>query len=333
MRFSYAFHEAEIDGLPPPPKRPMPPAWERLAKVEELLTASRADIRHLDCSQAFYDRIHDFIQMPLREQFPSGDLWGATVLHELGHWSGHSSRLARLTDLNPFGSPEYAREELRAEIASLMLGDELGIGHDPARHASYVASWIKVLEQDPNEVQLASLDAARIVRFIHGLTKSLEVEAPKAPAHREPLDLAAAKLWEPWHDPSIAAVVFVESPEDVPGHQAAHPNPAARYVVLGDAAAIPDVAALPLADRCRTPVREVLDAIHLGRNRAGEPSLAPVTFEVAMAHTKDGHALGKRVRAAIEEAGLGATVVMPFNIGKRWADEGRVRGVGQALAR
>jgi len=51
-----------------------------------------------------------------------------------------------------FGSEGYAKEELPAEIASLMMGYELGIGHDPGQHAAYVGSWIKILTDDAKEV-------------------------------------------------------------------------------------------------------------------------------------------------------------------------------------
>jgi len=68
--------------------------------------------------------------LPAREQFASAAGYYAVALHELGHWTGRADRLNR--DLsNPFGSEAYAREELRAEIASLILGSELGIGYDP----------------------------------------------------------------------------------------------------------------------------------------------------------------------------------------------------------
>jgi antirestriction protein ArdC len=49
---------------------------------------------------------------------------------------------------HPFGSVGYAKEELRAEIASLMIDDRLGIGHDPGQHAAYVKSWVQVLKED-----------------------------------------------------------------------------------------------------------------------------------------------------------------------------------------
>ena len=67
---------------------------------------------------------------------------------------------------HPFGSEGYAREELRAEIGSLMLGEQLGIGHDPGQHAAYVAGWIKVLEQDPREIFRAAADAEKITKLV-----------------------------------------------------------------------------------------------------------------------------------------------------------------------
>src|SRR6516162_9186944 len=60
----------------------------------------------------------------------------------------NGTRYTRLNrDLSdPFGSIGYAREELRAEIASMIIGSELEIGYDPGQHAAYAASWIQILE-------------------------------------------------------------------------------------------------------------------------------------------------------------------------------------------
>jgi putative DNA primase/helicase len=69
-----------------------------------------------------------------------------------------------------FGSEGYAKEELRAEIASMILGDELGIGHDPGQHAAYVGTWINVLRDDPLEIFRAAADAEKI----HGYVLALE---------------------------------------------------------------------------------------------------------------------------------------------------------------
>lgn len=101
-------------------------------------------------NRAYYMPGLDYIQLPNREQFASADKYYATALHELGHWTGHETRLNRdgITGGHAFGSEGYAKEELRAEISSLVVGQELGVGHDPEQHAAYVANWISILQND-----------------------------------------------------------------------------------------------------------------------------------------------------------------------------------------
>ena len=159
------FNAEQIEGLPPAPLRPVRPEWERHSQAETILGNSGVPIHHAPGDRAFYRLAEDTITLPERDQFPSGDRYYATALHELGHATGHPSRLAR--DMaHPFGSEGYAREELRAEIGSLMLGEQLGIGHDPGQHAAYVASWIKALENDPREIFRAAADAEKIVKLV-----------------------------------------------------------------------------------------------------------------------------------------------------------------------
>ncbi len=170
------FNAEQIEGLPPAPARPVRLEWERHAQAETILTNAGVPLRHVPGDRAFYRLTEDTITLPERSQFPTGDGYYATALHELGHATGHPSRLAR--DLaHPFGSEGYAREELRAEIGSLMLGEQLGIGHDPSQHVAYVASWIKVLEQDPREVFRAAADAEKIVKLV----RSYELGQAQAP--------------------------------------------------------------------------------------------------------------------------------------------------------
>ena len=161
------FNAGQIEGLPPAEQRPQPAEWERQQRAEAILTNSQADIRHQGGDRAYYSPGADHIVLPERGQFSeSADYYG-TALHELGHWTGHKSRLDR--DLaHPFGSEGYAREELRAEISSLMMADQLGIPHKPDRHAAYVASWIKALENDPREIFRAAADAEKISRMLQG---------------------------------------------------------------------------------------------------------------------------------------------------------------------
>lgn len=161
--FATVFNGEQIDGLPPIQRKEQ--TWAAIDRAEHILNASGADLRHGAGDRAFYRPATDSIHLPDKGQFPSADRYYATALHELGHWTGHPSRLNR--DLShPFGSEGYAKEELRAEIASMILGDELGIGHDPGQHAAYVGSWIKVLQDEPLEVFRAAADAEKIRDYV-----------------------------------------------------------------------------------------------------------------------------------------------------------------------
>lgn len=158
------FNAEQIDGLPPLERR-AEPSWSVFEAAERALETSGVALEHVNGNRAYYSPSSDRITLPERGQFPSADRYYETALHELGHATGHPSRLAR--DLqHPFGSEGYAREELRAELASLMLGDRLGIGFDPGNHAAYVASWIKVLQDDPREIFRAASDAEKITAWV-----------------------------------------------------------------------------------------------------------------------------------------------------------------------
>ncbi|MDB5533417.1 MAG: traC, partial [Hyphomicrobiales bacterium] len=167
--FATVFNAQQIDGLRPlEPRRA--PDWDPLERAEQILQRSGAAIHHSEQNRAFYRSASDIIYLPSKSQFETADAYYATALHELGHWTGHETRLAR--DLShPFGSEGYAKEELRAEIASMILGDELGIGHDPGQHAAYVGSWIKALRDDPLEIFRAAAEAEQIQRYVLGLEK------------------------------------------------------------------------------------------------------------------------------------------------------------------
>jgi len=164
--FATVFNAQQIEGLPPLELKPQQEnEWEAVERAEHILKASGARITHAAGDRAFYRPSTDSITLPEKSQFPQPDAYYATALHELGHWTGHPTRLDR--DLaHPFGSEGYAKEELRAEISSMILGDSLGIGHDPEQHAAYVGSWIKVLQDDPLEIFRASSDAEKIHDYV-----------------------------------------------------------------------------------------------------------------------------------------------------------------------
>lgn len=175
--FATVFNAEQIDGLPPIQRKEQ--TWNAVERAEHILKASGASITHAPGDRAFYRPATDSIHLPDRGQFARADDYYAIALHELGHWTGHSSRLDR--DLtHPFGSEVYAKEELRAEIASMILGDELGIGHDPGQHAAYVGSWIKVLKDEPLEVFRAAAEAEKIHDYVLAFEqKQLQEQQPQ----------------------------------------------------------------------------------------------------------------------------------------------------------
>ena len=178
--YAVVFNAEQIDGLPPIATTTH--EWNPVDRAEAILQASGAKITEEAGDRAFYRPSTDSITLPLRSQFPSADRFYATALHELGHWTGHPNRLDR--DLaHPFGSEGYAREELRAEIASLITGQELQIGHDPEQHAAYVGSWIKVLEEDPLEIVRAASDAEKIHTYVLALEQKLIQQVEQAQDH------------------------------------------------------------------------------------------------------------------------------------------------------
>lgn len=198
VRGAAVFNAGQIDGLPPAETRPVPPINERQDRAEKILEASQAKIREMSGDRAYYSLQTDQITLPDRRQFvtphgePNLDAFFAVALHELGHWTGHPDRLNR--DLaHPFGSEMYAREELRAEIASLMIGDELGIGHDPEQHAAYVGSWIKVLEDDPREIFRAATAAQRITSYVLDFEKERTVEETREATASRPVPAATVQ--------------------------------------------------------------------------------------------------------------------------------------------
>lgn len=150
--------------------------WDAIQRAENIIQASGADITHKSGKRAYYSLALDSITMPLREQFDAPDKYYATVLHELGHWTGHKDRLDR-SMVDSFGTKGYAREELRAEIASMLIGQELHVGHDPGQHVAYVKSWIQILRDTPFEIHAAAADAEKILNYLLAFEQKREIKS------------------------------------------------------------------------------------------------------------------------------------------------------------
>ncbi|MFF5380917.1 ArdC family protein [Pedobacter suwonensis] len=178
IRNAYVFNAAQIEGMPKLEKEKPGNQWEPIERAEKLITSSGAVVHHQYSANAFYDLKKDSITLPYKDWFSESGKYYATLLHELGHWTGHPERLNREMG-GGFGDPLYAREELKAEIASMLLGQELGIGHDPGQHYAYVESWISILKNNPFEIFLAAMDAERILGYIMDIERKQEITNEK----------------------------------------------------------------------------------------------------------------------------------------------------------
>jgi antirestriction protein ArdC len=170
------FNAIQIEGIPPfAPKQRN--SFETVHAGEQILKNSGALIAHDQNDRAFYNRAQDTIHLPPKDAFKDPPAYYGTALHELAHWTGHPTRLNRpsLNESYRFGDLNYAKEELRAELASVFLAAERGIPHNPEQHAAYVASWIRTLKQDKNEIFRAAHDASRASDFLLSLERDRSI--------------------------------------------------------------------------------------------------------------------------------------------------------------
>jgi len=150
------------------------PEREIVPIAEELIAASGVDFR-IGGDRAYYVPSHDFVQVPPQPAFFEQVNYYRTCLHELTHATGHARRLAR--DLtNSFGSKDYAREELIAEMGSAFLCAALGIV-PTVRHADYIGSWLEVLREDSRAIFRAASDATKAAEWL--LARHREAQATR----------------------------------------------------------------------------------------------------------------------------------------------------------
>ncbi|MBS7565577.1 DUF1738 domain-containing protein [Mucilaginibacter sp. Bleaf8] len=138
-----------------------------LERAEKLVADSKAVIIH-GGQEAYYDKQRDAIFLPEMEQFENETKYYQAAVHQLAHWSGHESRLNRPME-GKLGSLEYAREEMRAAIAGILIGAELKIGHHFGQQAAYMNNFVKILQDDPFEIARAARDAQKAANLLLGV--------------------------------------------------------------------------------------------------------------------------------------------------------------------
>ncbi|MEW9855079.1 ArdC family protein [Novosphingobium sp. M1R2S20] len=134
-------------------------------QADAVIRNSGADLR-VGGGEAYYAPGQDFVAVPHQIAFHAGIDWYRSALHELGHWTGHASRLNR-DQTGAFRSAAYAREELVAEMASAFTCASLGI-QPTVRHADYIGAWLEVLRADEKAIFRAASAASKAADYLLG---------------------------------------------------------------------------------------------------------------------------------------------------------------------
>jgi antirestriction protein ArdC len=159
------FNVAQVDGLPDrctALDTPLPPR-ETIPHAERLIAATGGDIR-IGGNEAYYSPSGDYVALPPQQAFLEQIDYYRTALHELGHWTGHASRLDR-DQSGSFGSAKYGREELCAELASAFLCASLGI-RPTVRHADYLGAWLAIMRADTRAIFKAASLASKAADYL-----------------------------------------------------------------------------------------------------------------------------------------------------------------------
>jgi antirestriction protein ArdC len=173
------FNTDQCDGLPEEVAKAAPPPPPGLVEpeAERLIAATGADFR-IGGARAFYSPSGDFVQVPPPQAYFEPINWHRTAFHELGHWTGHRSRLAR-DHSGSFGSKSYAREELVAEMAGAFICASLGIV-PTVRHADYIGSWLEVLREDNRAIIRAASAASKAADYVLASDHTASAAVPSA---------------------------------------------------------------------------------------------------------------------------------------------------------
>ncbi|WP_347270215.1 ArdC family protein [Rhizorhabdus histidinilytica] len=173
------FNAAQCDGLPDnvAVEGPPPPPGLIEPSVEMLIAATGIDFR-IGGDRAYYAPAHDYVQVPPPQAYFEPINWHRTALHELGHATGHASRLGR--DFSgSFGTKKYAFEELVAELNAAFCCASLGIV-PTVRHADYIGSWLEVLREDNRAIVRAASQASKAADWLLGHLLDAEAEVSSA---------------------------------------------------------------------------------------------------------------------------------------------------------
>ena len=174
LKYFNVFHIDQTEGITAKVIAPeaIDPATDDAADaiIADYLQRSGVQLEHRQGDEAFYSPSRDRVVLPLREQFQDMAEYYSTAFHELTHSTGHSSRLDRISRRAFFGSEDYSREELVAEIGAAALLNHCGIetGSSFKNSTAYIQSWLRALRNDKKMIVSASGATAKAFELITG---------------------------------------------------------------------------------------------------------------------------------------------------------------------
>lgn len=174
LRYYNVFHVDQCEGIKARFAAQLPQTANADATAEAIIAdyvqREGVHMEHVAGDRAFYRPSTDSITLPLLKQFKETAEYYSTAFHEMVHSTGHMKRLNRLDATAHFGSEDYSKEELIAEIGSAALVNRAGLETAKSfrNSAAYVQNWLQVLKNDKRFIVSAAGKAEKAVALIMG---------------------------------------------------------------------------------------------------------------------------------------------------------------------
>ena len=145
-----------------------------IERAQNIIDASKVSLAE-NSNAVYYDRETDSIEVPDKDLFESPAKYYNAVLHEMTRWATQDGRLNEPMGAEA-GSDNYFREELRTNIASLLIGTELNLGYEMSNEEELISNWSAMLKEDPSELFEAASDAQVIADYVLAFEKKVELK-------------------------------------------------------------------------------------------------------------------------------------------------------------
>ena len=174
LRYYNVFHISQVEGVEPLTEEQLNDKVEPIEAGDKIITEyiKREHLKFVECksNQAYYSPSSDTVVVPLKEQCQLINEWYSIAFHEISHSSGHKSRLNRIQTgaISAFGSQDYSKEELVAELSSATLMSVAGLETPKTfrNSTAYIQNWLQVLRNDNKFIVSASSKAEKAVNYI-----------------------------------------------------------------------------------------------------------------------------------------------------------------------